>query len=231
MEIEPGLIIYRPTEKLTPTTRFNYEVARTFMRGADMRRNIYIEVLDGENKKPNLRKPYTLIEEDSNGPNELYEPSWRITIDGGVIASELDSPNQLGTLNKTIKSALLDALGREKIWLHPTTTLGWFVAYGLVIAKDASWIFSEHPPVGDMLNQVALYGLGNGIAHFVYGLFSRLEGEQKGRNTSWSYIRNNPFEMFLPVIPVDKWIWGRYYLAQHGNELIIPKSENIYLAQ
>ncbi len=37
MEIDPGVIIYRPTEKLTSTAVFNYEVAQTFMERADMR--------------------------------------------------------------------------------------------------------------------------------------------------------------------------------------------------
>lgn len=230
MEIEPGLILYRPTERLTSTARFNYEVARTFMRGADIRRNIYIEVLDSKDQIPVSRKPYTLIEEGANGPNEPFEPSWRITIHEGAITDESDSEIQLGRLNRAIKSALSDTLRQEKIGLHRTDNLTWLAVYGFAITKEASWIVNEHPSSEDMLNMVMQLVLLNSFAHLIYGLMYKFGGEPRG-NKPWPYLRNNPFEIALPMVPIDKWVWGKYYLAQHGNELIIPKLKDFILVQ
>ncbi len=72
----------------------------------------------------------------------------------------------------------------------------------------------------------------NSFAHLIYGLMYRFLGEPRGEKPwGWPYLRNNPFEIAFPMVPIDKWIRGKHYLAQDGNKFFIPKSNKIYLVQ
>ncbi len=59
---------------------------------------------------------------------------------------------------------------------------------------------------------------------FYHPLLQFLYRHGRFSETFPSYVRKDWKETWLPLIPVDKWTFGQFYLARHGNSLVIPKA-------
>lgn len=168
--------------------------------------------------------------------------AWYIELDDQAIArkaSEKTSPTQKfdelftkqfkGEVNERIKEILL----REKVVGQGYSFLLGSFNYCLAVAlpTGVGVSFIEHPQL--MQNPEAVLGIAfaafqfNMIANFAgmagnkfREVLSRQLGDEDSSVLTHTFHRRNIFELPLPMIPVDRAIRGRAYIAMHGDKII-----------
>lgn len=169
---------------------------------------------------------------------EIADGRYRILIHDRIIDDDIQkrgfqgqedyADKYLARLNGEVKKGLAETIRREKLGLRNqfANYFVYFLALGYlplnvnlgpqaVAGSLASLFFIVHPLLAHNSNITAqrLQQLREFRSLFP-DLHISLPPSVNPR--SWK-------EAFLPVVPVDKWIKGRRFLAKHGTELIIPK--------
>lgn len=142
----------------------------------------------------------------------------------------------LKSLNQTTKQAVSECLFHEKLgWSDQKTN---YTVYLIQLAflplyyPDAKEVLTWSTAITFILNpvfnffQTRHYERIQGINQSFQRLISQVDPE--GSNRYFGHIP--PFltkrswrEAIFPIVPVDKWIKGRVFLARHGSKLVVDK--------
>lgn len=228
-------ITYNRTGNLSTTTGINEKVADGFMSLADMRRDFVVVDSDKPPERQAVQVGSDVLAFRATEPiRKLTEVRFRpkrfhtlvrhndrfdILVHERSIDDEIRSRHFTGTdeykeqflklLNRAVKSGTAEGLFHEK--------LGW---QDNKYAYFAYMVFSgfelTHLPF-TLSDFIYYFAINHPVAQAINHLPRRSETQ-----SPMFYIRDWK-EAWLPLVPVDKWAVGRFYLARHGNELVIPK--------
>jgi len=129
----------------------------------------------------------------------------------------------LQLLNKAVKSGLAEALFREKLGPDQALTYGGYFLWGSALSVGLLNNGSEAflPWALHFYEINVSVNLCSGILRLMQNVIPQpLRGEDMRQ---LYFMRSNLKEAWLPLLPIDKWVLGRLYLAHHGNNFIIPK--------
>ncbi|MDO8639335.1 MAG: hypothetical protein Q7R53_00280 [bacterium] len=242
-------IIYERTGNLSTTTQLDQDKADKFMLASDMRRNILVvdsdvrketevvsvssDILAFRAIEPIRRlteirfrpKPFhTLNKWDRSFEIQVHERAIDDKVRSNHPIDSSDYKNQfLKMLNVAIKSGVAESLFQEKLgfgdqWRNYSVQL-------LANTIFAPLIISSTTEAKGALVWSSLF--------LMYNLYCNFRLYEKAIEIKQLYPKltlppwiptRKPWEMFLPTLPVDKWILGRIYLSKHGSNLVVPKN-------
>lgn len=173
---------------------------------------------------------------------EVVDGRYRILVHDRIIDDDIQKKGfqdredyesrYLAQLNREVKSGLAETIWKEKLGLRAQ------LPNHMIYMLSLSFL-----PLNINLGPTAVMFFAASLVFLVHPMltFRSNMAYQRFRSLSEFTARNLPeLRMFLPphinprswkaammpVVPVDKWVKGRRFLAEYGNELIIPRSEN-----
>lgn len=179
---------------------------------------------------------YTLTQEGDRFEVKIHEQQIDHMIRSGHYIDNTDYNKQFLTrLNKTTKSAILDILFQEKLGLNDqmvnyVSHFGYFsvsplLIFVLELDKNFPTFLKGHEPWLMAAGFFAANVLGNSIHNYIDAWVNAL---LQTRPVERSFVHpSSPVRtgmgLLFPLVPVDKYLAGRWFLARHGDQLIIPR--------
>lgn len=176
------------------------------------------------------RQYHTLVRDDDAFEVQVLERQIDTDIRVGHFLDRSDYNDQfLVLLNKAVRDGLKEALFREKLGLHDQGTA--FLAYGLLMLPAYVQNTEALMGNGQFVEAIAWLRIFLGINLMIqFGSYlyewsdKAIYGDDivydRKRNPS---LREDWKEAWLPLVPIDRWMRGRLYLATQGSNLIVPK--------
>lgn len=131
----------------------------------------------------------------------------------------------LRLLNKATKSGLSQALFQEKLgWHDQRINYVQCAAFLTLPSLSLNLLTGTH---GALSFGLAFLTIGNITSNCVDHYKIRLlQQSEQQLPLLPPYLHNRDWKwLWLPLIPIEKLVGGRYFLARHGDNLIIPKED------
>ena len=256
-DIEPREIFYSRTGNLSQVTTLDKELADRFMDAADLRLDVLItdsgkkpeqstvtvgsDVLAWRTIVPLGELTKIVLRPKRYRQTEIVQGQYRIQIHDQIIDDDIrrsgyqdreDYDRQyLARLKTEVKGGLVETLWWEKLGLR-TQFINWYpYVMGMTAAVDLLITSERH-----LESLIMIVGPLIFVIHPLYAFMSNMAIQRYQQDTPDLlppvHPRINPRDWkhaFMPIVPVDKWYKGRRFLAQHGEDLIIPKAAEFNL--
>ena len=242
-ELPPHSIIYNRNGNLANTTQLNQERADRFMLMTDLRRDVVIvdsdappernavavssntlafRLVEPIHKLTEVRfrpKPFhALVRRDNHFELQILERAMDDKIRSGHPIDASDYNEQfLKMLNSAVAAGASEIVTSEKLGISdqlvPYIVLGMslitFVVQGAIYKEGIPpWVNLSFSLASNILWNVVIYIIPQDEVYM----------------TNYPYTRRTQTECLLPLtFPLNRWVYGQYYLAQHGDKIIIPK--------
>lgn len=240
IDVEPRQILYQRTGNLSETTAVNQEVAERFMHVSDLRRHIVIvdsdkkpegnaiavgsDVLAWRRISPLSELTRIIVRPQRFHQTELVDGYYRVQIHDFVIQDDI---RQRGYQDRDDYNRQYLKRLRQEVTGAAAEVLRW---------EKLGWYDQKYNYVGDVVifGMLLTYTISKGrffptpwdIVAYLFAHFGAevIHSYRRLVDTPDPAVRRDLTEFWLPFVPVDKWIRGKIFLAQHGEELIIPTS-------
>lgn len=252
-EIEPKQLIYNRTGNLSQTTVLNREIAEKFMRVSDLRFNVAIldsdkrperatavsvgsDILAWRSIVPFSELTKVILRPKKFHQTEISNGQYRILVHDRIIDADIQKTGfqdreeyesrYLARLRREVKEGLAETIWREKLGLRDQ--LPNWLPYFMFLAQLPST--DGNPVVIGSFAGTLIFIIHPMLAFLSYAAIKRHQRLSEfipGFRLSVIHPSINPRSWktaLLPAVPVDKWIRGRAFLAQQGDNLITAKS-------
>ena len=239
----PHRMIYSRSGNLAVTTQLDQKKADDFMRKADIRRDIVI--VDSDTPAENNAMPvssdtlafrliepihkltevhfhpkpfHSLVRRHDHFELQVLERTSDDKIRSGHPIDQSDYNKQfLGMLNGAVSAGTAEILTSEKLGIHdqfvPYTAES---LYSSALAASSA-LNGENPLKWSSLILILVFNIGfNSLYHVVNNSEVAL--------TANVHTRRDIASCLIPLpLPAERWIYGQYYLARHGDQMVISK--------